>query len=65
MEFKISSVCCAFLASMGGSCFLLPGGLGTGPLSEDCGALAFNALAWNEKKYMIDFLIITCTFFKK
>lgn len=29
MEFRISSVCCADLASTGGS--FLPGGVGTGP----------------------------------
>ena len=44
IEFRISSVCCALFASMGGS-FCLGGGLGTGPVLAGCAGLTFNALA--------------------
>lgn len=45
IEFRISSVCCAALASTGDS-FCLLGGLGTGPVVVGGVGLVFSAFAW-------------------
>jgi len=44
IELRISSVCCAALASTGAS-FCFPGGLGTGPVPCGGAGVTFKALA--------------------
>ena len=48
MEFSISSVCWAALASMAAT-FCLAGGLGTGPAPDGCCGLTFRARAWQTR----------------
>jgi len=45
IELRISSVCCAALASTGVS-FCLPGGFGTGPVACEGPGLTLRALAY-------------------